>query len=198
MMGKSLITWFIYYILLISDKKNTLNKVKANMNIFPDIYAESVFKINYKKLYEKGIRNIIFDVDNTLISYDESEPNKRLIKLFSYIEKLGFTIFLVSNNTHQRISYFSKNLDFHVVANSNKPLPFKVRRSLKGHTINRCNTVIIGDQLMTDVLVSKFLKIRSILVSPISLKDMWYTKPSRKIENFLLQFDKRIVRYDFR
>lgn len=168
------------------------------MKIFPDIYAESVFKINYKKLYEKGIRNIIFDVDNTLISYDESEPNKKLIKLFQHIEKIGFTIFLVSNNTHQRISYFSKNLDFHFVANSNKPLPFKVRRRLKGHTININNTVIIGDQLLTDVFFSKFLRIRSILVSPISVRDMWYTKPSRKIEKFLLNFDKRLARYDFR
>ncbi len=168
------------------------------MKIFPDVYAESVFKINYKKLYEKGIRNIIFDVDNTLISYDESEPNKRLISLFDHIEKLGFTIFLVSNNTHERIAYFSKNLDFHVVANSNKPLPFKVKKSLKGHTINKGNTVIIGDQLMTDVLFSKFLKIRSILVTPISVRDMWYTKPSRKIEKFLLKFDKRLAKYDFR
>lgn len=168
------------------------------MKLFPDSYAENVFKINYNKLYDKGIRNIIFDVDNTLISYDETEPTDKLIRLLTRLENIGFDIFFVSNNTHERISFFSKNLNFKFVANSQKPLPFRVKRILAGHIINKENTVIIGDQLMTDVLFSKFLKIRSILVVPVSVRDMWYTKPSRQIEKILLKFDPRLKRYEFR
>ncbi len=168
------------------------------MKIFPDAYAKDVFQINYDKLYDIGVRNVIFDVDNTLISYDEVEPNERLIKLFDKIKEIGFEIFFVSNNTDKRVSYFCETLDFHYIANSQKPLPFKVKKGLSAYNINKKNSVIIGDQLLTDVLFSKFFGIRSILVVPISVRDMWYTKPSRFLERHLLKFDKRVRDYDFR
>ena len=33
--------------------------------LFPYEYVESVFTIDYKKLYKKGYRGLIFDIDNT-------------------------------------------------------------------------------------------------------------------------------------
>ena len=32
----------------------------------PDMYQESIFTINYKKLKKNGIKCILFDVDNTI------------------------------------------------------------------------------------------------------------------------------------
>ena len=32
--------------------------------LFPDLYVEDVFSINYPSLYEKGYRGLIFDIDN--------------------------------------------------------------------------------------------------------------------------------------
>ncbi len=168
------------------------------MLIFPDAYAKNVYTINYEKLYNRGVRHVIFDVDNTLISYDEDLPNARVFKLIDHIREIGFEVFYVSNNKHRRISRFCENLEGKYMASAKKPYPFIVKSWLRHHTINKENTVIIGDQLMTDVLFSKFLGIRSILVQPVSLKDMWYTKPNRKIENFLLQFDKRLERHSYR
>ncbi len=168
------------------------------MLIFPDAYAKNVHAINYEKLYNRGIRYVIFDVDNTLISYDEDLPNDAVFNLIDRIRKIGFEVFYVSNNKHRRISRFCKDLEGQYMASAKKPYPFIVKSWLRHHTINRKNTVIIGDQLMTDVLFSKFLGIRSILVLPVSLKDMWYTKPNRKIENFLLKFDKRLVNHPYR
>ena len=39
---------------------------------FPDVYMESTYKIDFQKLYEKGYRGIIFDIDNTLYDYDSA------------------------------------------------------------------------------------------------------------------------------
>ena len=33
----------------------------------PDIYQKSILDINYKTLKEKGIKCIVFDLDNTLV-----------------------------------------------------------------------------------------------------------------------------------
>ena len=42
---------------------------------YPYEYAESVFMIDYQKLYQKGFRGIIFDIDNTLVHHgDDSTP----------------------------------------------------------------------------------------------------------------------------
>ena len=39
---------------------------------YPYEYAQSVFQIDYQKLYDRGFRGIIFDIDNTLYSYDKN------------------------------------------------------------------------------------------------------------------------------
>ena len=33
----------------------------------PDIYQKSIYYINYDKLYKKGVRCILFDLDNTTV-----------------------------------------------------------------------------------------------------------------------------------
>ena len=36
---------------------------------YPHEYVESVFSIDYEKLYQKGYRGIVFDIDNTLVPH---------------------------------------------------------------------------------------------------------------------------------
>lgn len=39
--------------------------------LFPYNYVEDVFVIDYQKLYDKGFRAIIFDIDQTLVQHGE-------------------------------------------------------------------------------------------------------------------------------
>ena len=42
---------------------------------YPYAYVDSVFAINYQKLYNMGYRGLIFDIDNTLVHHgDDSTP----------------------------------------------------------------------------------------------------------------------------
>ena len=43
-------------------------------NFYPDIYAKNIYKIDYKKLKERGIKCLIFDLDNTLVPIHASKP----------------------------------------------------------------------------------------------------------------------------
>ena len=47
----------------------------------PDMYSQSIYRINYKKLADKGIKCIIFDLDNTISPVDVNEPSKEAIDL---------------------------------------------------------------------------------------------------------------------
>ena len=52
-------------------------------NFVPDIYQKSIYYINYDKLFKKGIRCILFDLDNTMVPSHVNTPTKRLKKLFN-------------------------------------------------------------------------------------------------------------------
>ena len=39
--------------------------------LYPFEYSESVFQIDYNKLYNLGYRGVIFDIDNTLVHHGE-------------------------------------------------------------------------------------------------------------------------------
>lgn len=44
---------------------------------FPDDYVKSTYVIPFEKLYEEGIRGVIFDIDNTLSPMGHRLTNAR-------------------------------------------------------------------------------------------------------------------------
>lgn len=56
--------------------------------LIPDYYFKSIYDIPYTQLYENGIRLILTDLDNTLISYQEELPNKELFELKNKLNKI--------------------------------------------------------------------------------------------------------------
>ena len=51
-------------------------------NFVPDMYQKSIYHIDYEKLYDDGIRCLLFDLDNTCVPFKDKEPNKKLKDLF--------------------------------------------------------------------------------------------------------------------
>ena len=57
---------------------------------FPDQYVASTYVIDFEKLYEEGVRGLIFDIDNTLVPHGApaDERAKALFarhRLYSYV-----------------------------------------------------------------------------------------------------------------
>ena len=67
------------------------------LKYIPTKIALSVFDINYNELYASGKRIILFDLDNTLVSYYEDEPNEKLIDLGNMLLSIGFKVYVLSN-----------------------------------------------------------------------------------------------------
>ncbi|QMS85622.1 YqeG family HAD IIIA-type phosphatase [Candidatus Xianfuyuplasma coldseepsis] len=155
----------------------------------PNEFHHSFFDINFQLLYDKGFRYIITDLDNTLISYDESQPTETIKNTFIKLQEMGFTLVLLSNNHTERINTFCHELHVDGFANAKKPFRYgfqKALRSMDGATKDK--TVIIGDQLMTDIWGANRFGSYSILVNPLKRKtEKWYTKMNRKLEAKMLQ-----------
>lgn len=154
---------------------------------------KTVFDINYNKLYEKGSRIILIDLDNTLLPYDKFDAEASHIELFQKIKSIGFKIIIISNNIEERVKRFASAVDCEYIFSALKPLKKGYKRALKklNHYDNQ-EIISIGDQIMTDVLGSSRLKIKCILVKPIKRKtEKWYTKINRSLENGVLKRLKR-------
>ena len=79
-----------------------------DLKFVPTIYANTVFDVDYTKLYERGIRLILTDLDNTLISYKESSPTPELYEWIKNRKEEGFEVIIVSNNSHKkRVEFFA-------------------------------------------------------------------------------------------
>ena len=48
----------------------------------PTIYQKNIFSIDYDKLLKSNIKNLLFDIDNTIATTKEKSPNQKVIKLF--------------------------------------------------------------------------------------------------------------------
>lgn len=44
--------------------------------IFPDLYLSSIYELPLEELKKKGIRGLVFDIDNTIAPYDVAEPDE--------------------------------------------------------------------------------------------------------------------------
>ena len=152
----------------------------------PDMYKKNVFDINYKKLKKEGIKYLVFDLDNTLGLITEENCPKEVKVLLEKLKK-DFTIFISSNNTYKRILPYIEDLKIDGVSFSLKPFPkglMKIRRKCKA---KRNEMVMIGDQIVTDILCGKLYGVKTILVDPLGIKDLKITGLNRKIEKIIVK-----------
>ena len=155
--------------------------------LYPTTYLKSIYEMDIGQLKEEGIKGIIFDIDNTLVPYDEIEPNEQIITFFEMLVSKGFKITLVSNNTEDRVIKFNEKLRVFALHESRKPL---TRNFLKALTLMNCQrheAIIVGDQIFTDVYGGNKAGIRTILVEPVSDKDEWKTKVKRGLEKKVIK-----------
>ena len=159
------------------------------MNLKPDMYRKSVYDINYDKLKKMNKKYLFFDLDNTIISYIEKEPDNNIISLFENLEKKDFKCMLFSNSRLKRVKKANGKLNTEVYYNSMKPFKRNYMKVLTKYKKSEC--VFIGDQFMTDILGAKRNNLFTILVDRINPKEPLGTKIWRLFEKIILKNYKR-------
>tara|TARA_A100001015_G_C14833314_1_gene649459 strand:- start:21 stop:566 length:546 start_codon:yes stop_codon:yes gene_type:complete len=144
----------------------------------PSQVFESIYDIDFGSFWDEGIRHLFFDVDNTLISYKETNVSIQCLNLFNSIKSIEFdNVILVSNNSSvDRIQKVAKSLDLPGVSFACKPFVFTMRRIMTQLNVDPSKSAFIGDQLLTDVLMANLLNMTSIFVDPIDLSNISITK----------------------
>mgnify|MGYP000902491075 CR=1 FL=1 len=136
----------------------------------PNAYYESLAAIKPEKLVQSGIKGVIFDLDNTITTWNNIEVEKATIDWFVALHNAGIKACILSNNSMPRIKPVAGLLGIYCVEKAKKPLLTGYRRAMQTMGTNTQNTLMVGDQLFTDIWGAKRLGLKGILVKPISLE----------------------------
>lgn len=157
--------------------------------LVPRRYVQSVDCIDLEELYSSGKRSLLVDRDNTLVPRDSDRAPAAVRDWLARADEMGFRVCLVSNNWYRsQVEASARELGIaHVIWCAMKPAPFALWAGMRKLSASRKESVLIGDQLYTDVLASRLARIDSILVRPQTHVDMWYTYAFRFFERRALR-----------
>ncbi|PKP54949.1 YqeG family HAD IIIA-type phosphatase [Candidatus Atribacteria bacterium HGW-Atribacteria-1] len=155
----------------------------------PKVYVNSVYNIDLKKLKKiKKIKGIIVDLDNTLVAWGEKEVSQRIVDWVKEAKKIGLKICIVSNTNSKRVAELAQIFDIPYHSKYFKPFSIAFNNGLKILDTKKSETVVIGDQIFTDIWGGNRLKLLTILVTPIVKKDSIGTFLHRNLEKILISF----------
>lgn len=157
---------------------------------YPRERQESTYRIPWEQWREKGIRGVIFDIDNTLVRHDEP-ADERAAALFRRLHELGIGTCLLSNNKEPRVAAFAAKVDSPYIYKSGKPSVRGYERAMKLMGTDRDSTIFVGDQLFTDIYGANRAGIYSILVKPIHPREEIQIVLKRRLEAVVLFFYER-------
>jgi HAD superfamily phosphatase (TIGR01668 family) len=114
-----------------------------------------------------GLRGLILDVDETLVSGSTRQVSQELLDWIHEIRQ-HLKIWLVSNNlNHRRIAGIARALDLPYFLGAGKPSRQKLRQAIERMQLPQDQVAMVGDRLFTDVLAGNRLGLFTILVEPM-------------------------------
>jgi len=148
----------------------------------PDYFFNDIYEIPKGFFTSHGIKAVICDIDNTLVTYDDKHPTEKLLGFIKSLTDEGIKIAFVSNNNKERVELFNSSLGFHAYPNSKKPSKRALLAAMKAMGTTKDNTALLGDQIFTDIYSGKRAGLLCVLVKPIKDKKTLFFKTKRLLE----------------
>ncbi|MFN2527737.1 MAG: YqeG family HAD IIIA-type phosphatase [Candidatus Baltobacteraceae bacterium] len=152
----------------------------------PTSFAQRIHNISLDLLEKDGLRGIIVDLDNTLVGYTHAAPDEEVATWVHAAVARGFRVAVVTNNATQWAHDIAAELGVHCVAQAGKPSPRGFLKALEWLGTEKHATVVIGDQVFTDVLGAKLFGMKAILTEPIVTHEQWWMRVLRFFERIAL------------
>ena len=143
-------------------------------------------------LSQIGVKGIILDIDNTLEPYENPTPSASVIEWLNALNEQGIKASIVSNNNKSRVEEFNRELGLPAYYKAKKPFKKNLLLAMRDMNTTPEETILMGDQVFTDIWAAHNAKIRSILVPPIKDKTDLFTRFKRLLERPVLRkYEKR-------
>ena len=158
-------------------------------HFYPKQYVESVYEIPFEKLAKKGVKGVLFDIDNTLVPHG-APADEKAVELFARLRAIGLKTCLISNNKEPRVKSFAQAVGSLYIYKGGKPGRKGYIKAMELAKTDQSSTIFVGDQLFTDIWGANRTGIKSILVKPIN--------PKEEIQIVLKRYLEKPVLYCYR
>lgn len=155
----------------------------------PTFWLKSVLRIDEDFLKKNGVTALVLDMDNTLSMHGNPAAEDGILDWLDKMRGLGIKMRVVSNNTNKRVAPLAAKLGLAFTANGAKPLTFGVTRAVKAMDAKKSETLVVGDQIFTDVMAGNLAGIRTVLVEPFHLEKTWTFRLKRRLESLVFHRD---------
>lgn len=159
---------------------------KIKRLLLPDFYFESLKDIEPRMIKKLGREAVLIDLDNTLVPHDSSLASEEVKTWLRKAREQGLSLCIVSNNWEGRAKKIADDLKLPLVAPAGKPRKKAFLKALSILQTEVSKGAIIGDQLFTDVFGGNRLGLLTVLVKPLSPRELVHTRFLRLIERRIL------------
>lgn len=152
----------------------------------PTQAIDSIHSIDLQVLHETGKRLLLLDVDNTLVVWQSEDLSEEVYHWIQEAKRLGFLVCILSNtNRVERLQRICSHLGVDYIRGRMKPSRVMYRLALVKYQVHANQAIMVGDQLMTDVLGANRSGIDAIWVRQMGGHEFGPTKINRFIESQL-------------
>ncbi len=146
--------------------------------------ARSISQIDLDKLYNRGKRCILIDLDNTIARWHTYTIKDDAVTWIEKAKSKGFKVCILSNShNRQRPKEASKILKIdNCAASAKKPSEKAFLDAAEHCMMQKKEIIMVGDQLFCDVRGAIRAGIDAVLVDPIYKKEAFITKIMRFFE----------------
>ena len=155
--------------------------------LYPDFRFNSIDDLTLDFFGENNIHFAVLDIDNTLVSYKTERADDRAKGFLDMLSKNGIKYAFVSNNHKKRVELFAKDFDAPFVSRALKPFAVGVKYAMLKIGAKKEETVLIGDQIFTDIYAGKRAGVKTVMVNPIEAKETPFFGFKRYFERIVLK-----------
>lgn len=153
------------------------------LNLFlPNKHVHNIHDVTPEFLQAENKKGIIVDLDNTLIPWNAAHATDEVIEWLREMKEADIQVTIFSNNNANRVSIFADPLEAPFVSGAKKPFRRAFFQAQKMMKLNKEEIVVMGDQLLTDILGGNRAGFYTVLVVPIIKSDAPITKFNRRLE----------------
>ena len=148
--------------------------------------ADCLEAVDIQGLWDRGKRLLLLDVDNTLVQWHTDECSVAILDWTKRAREIGFEICIVSNtNQLQRLAKIAASIGAQTVRGRFKPSRSMFRLALIKFKRKPEEAIMVGDQLITDILGANRSGIEAIWVRKLDGKEFKGTSINRVMERML-------------
>ncbi|MBN3925778.1 YqeG family HAD IIIA-type phosphatase [Nostoc sp. NMS4] len=144
-------------------------------------HIHTLAEIEIDKIKICGVKGIILDLDNTIISEDDRYLSPYAEDWITQAKLAGLQFFILSNGKRRyRVKYWSHRLDIPALSPAKKPFPPAFRQAIAYMRFPAKHILVVGDSLHTDFMGALLSGCGFIQVATLPHPPRWWEKLAGK------------------